>query len=1091
MSIGLFCAAVSLLRGTVAAESLSQELAAEGAKALAQAAREEGNAVRGAILFHSASIACGKCHAPGKDLLGPDLTTIDEDAADDEQLVESLLFPSKVIKEGFESVIVLTNAGKMITGRVVQRNPRRLVLDDPTGDGRRITLAMDDLDVIESSRQSIMPDGLIDQLSDRRQFLDVTRYVMQIAAGGPSQSAEWKPMVRAEQSVALSAELRGIVLLGELGCLACHADASGSEVIRTKQGPDLSEVGGRINPYYIQRFIADPSGVKPHTTMPDLTARLDADARQEAAQAITQYLVSLGSQTFQPQAADRTAVPRGRSLFHSVGCVACHSPRDDHGLELIPAGSSPGDSVPLGRLDEKYSLDSLLALLKDPHAVRPSDRMPDMRLTHWEARDVASYLLKDARVAAALRYTVYQGEVSRGFDRLADKECETGLIDGFTLVPLAAYRDHYTLRFQGFLRITRPGPYTFLLNGGRLSVDGRQVISLATDAADPSRLRRGAVTLTAGAHAIELVSLQINQGGTLDLQMEGPGLPNGPLPRGMLSAEFDPPQAFRPFPLDPALVAQGKKQFGELGCAQCHQTGQGASRQPDKRGYPSLDRLRADQGCLSGKAGPWPRYQLDESSRDAILAALARRPKELTDEQRIALDLTRFNCLACHRRGQLGGVSALRVGYFQSADHNLGEQGRIPPPLTGVGAKLRPKWIRDVLVNGRTVRPYMRTRMPRYAEENVAGLLDLFERTDRLPDVTFPTVADEKEMRQTGLQMAGSQGLNCVACHLFKQKQSETMPAVDLVEMAERLKKEWFTHYMVNPQQFSPNTVMPSFFPGGRSVRDDILDGDTSLQVEALWLYLQDGRQANTPRGLVREPMELVVAEEAVMLRRSYQGIGKRGIGVGYPNRVNLAFDAEQMRLAMIWKGKFVDPAGAWSGQGSGTARPLGTDLIRFPLGPEVDDATNPWSVDELLDMAEGLRSEENHQPQRARPPHHKFLGYTLDDKQRPTFLYQFENVRIEDYALDPGDPDSETALIRRTLTFQSDSPRANVVFRAAQHERIIAQADGRFLVGEKLRIRVISPRRGRIVETTSGQQLRVPLDIPAGKSTLVLEYTW
>ena len=59
------------------------------------------------------------------------------------------------------------------------------------------------------------------------------------------------------------------------------------------------------------------------------------------------------------------------------------------------------------------------------------------------------------------------------------------------------------------------------------------------------------------------------------------------------------------------------------------------------------------------------------------------------------------------------------------------------------------------------------------------------------------------------------------------------------------------------------------------------------------------------------------------MLRRSYPGIGKRGIGVGYPGGVNLAFDAEQMRLAMIWKGKFLDPGGVWTGQGHGTARPM------------------------------------------------------------------------------------------------------------------------------------------------------------------------
>ena len=51
-------------------------------------------------------------------------------------------------------------------------------------------------------------------------------------------------------------------------------------------------------------------------------------------------------------------------------------------------------------------------------------------------------------------------------------------------------------------------------------------------------------------------------------------------------------------------------------------------------------------------------------------------------------------------------------------------------------------------------------------------------------------------------------------------------------------------------------------------------------------------------RSSIIEPIELLATDEAVMLRRSYPGIGKRGIGVGYPNQVNLAFDAEQMRLA-------------------------------------------------------------------------------------------------------------------------------------------------------------------------------------------------
>ncbi|MEO2014065.1 MAG: hypothetical protein ABGZ53_06805 [Fuerstiella sp.] len=196
---------------------------------------------------------------------------------------------------------------------------------------------------------------------------------------------------------------------------------------------------------------------------------------------------------------------------------------------------------------------------------------------------------------------------------------------------------------------------------------------------------------------------------------------------------------------------------------------------------------------------------------------------------------------------------------------------------------------------------------PQYGESNVGHLIGLLQDIDSVPVVAHASFDDQKDMRKTGLRIAGNKGLNCVACHTYKYKISDTMPAVDLTEMAERLQKDWFYHYMLAPQQFSPNTVMPSFWPGGKAIRKD-LEGDSSFQVEAIWQCLNDGRQMGTPSGVVREPLEIVVGSEARMLRRNYPGIGKRGIGVGYPGGVNLAWDAEQMRLAIIWQGKFVDP---------------------------------------------------------------------------------------------------------------------------------------------------------------------------------------
>ncbi len=50
-------------------------------------------------------------------------------------------------------------------------------------------------------------------------------------------------------------------------------------------------------------------------------------------------------------------------------------------------------------------------------------------------------------------------------------------------------------------------------------------------------------------------------------------------------------------------------------------------------------------------------------------------------------------------------------------------------------------------------------------------------------------MVDPKEIKKVGADLAGSGGLNCIACHTFQQKLSQTMPAVDLTEMAQRLHK--------------------------------------------------------------------------------------------------------------------------------------------------------------------------------------------------------------------------------------------------------------------------------------------------------------
>jgi putative heme-binding domain-containing protein len=187
-----FCLAVA--QAPAKEQTLSKQLAAEGATSLARAARKHGSSIRGAILFPQKQLTCATCHAPGSQDLGPNLTQIGKDVTD-EHFVESILQPSKVITKGFESVKILTESGEVVVGRIVTDDDAELVLRDPAEAKKLIRLDRKDIEQISPNQKSTMPDGLADQLEDRQQFLDLVKYLMDIAAtSGPSSLSRASPL---------------------------------------------------------------------------------------------------------------------------------------------------------------------------------------------------------------------------------------------------------------------------------------------------------------------------------------------------------------------------------------------------------------------------------------------------------------------------------------------------------------------------------------------------------------------------------------------------------------------------------------------------------------------------------------------------------------------------------------------------------------------------------------------------------------------------------------------------------------------------------------------------------------------------------
>ncbi len=98
--------------------ALEQQLLSEPVQDLAADAREKGDAMRGAFLFHSPGLGCVKCHGASRSdsSLGPDLSSWKK-AVDDVHLVESVLRPSKKIDPQYRSLMVVTSDGRTLAGR--------------------------------------------------------------------------------------------------------------------------------------------------------------------------------------------------------------------------------------------------------------------------------------------------------------------------------------------------------------------------------------------------------------------------------------------------------------------------------------------------------------------------------------------------------------------------------------------------------------------------------------------------------------------------------------------------------------------------------------------------------------------------------------------------------------------------------------------------------------------------------------------------------------------------------------------------------------------------------------------------------------
>ena len=326
---------------------------------------------------------------------------------------------------------------------------------------------------------------------------------------------------------------------------------------------------------------------------------------------------------------------------------------------------------------------------------------------------------------------------------------------------------------------------------------------------------------------------------------------------------------------EPKKISGGDAHIGKIlmagaGCASCHQLGDVPAVIGSKLAELGQNRVK---GCLATEVkarGRAPDFEFNKDDVMAIRGFIKTNHKAL-----LVCDTVEFSerhiasnrCNACHQRDHtLSVISGMNTTIEKLlatlppeppaeriADHGAdhGENGGAAavnpaPSLTLSGDKLRPEWIAK-FVGGELpyrTRPWLNQRMPAFPVR--ADLLGQgLAMSHGMPPVTPADPPSSGPGAEDGRKLLGSDGgFNCIQCHGVGAAPAVAVfeaPGVNLGYANQRLQKDFYHRWMLNPLSFDPTTRMPKFSPDGVTTPlSDVLGGQARDQFEALWQALDD-----------------------------------------------------------------------------------------------------------------------------------------------------------------------------------------------------------------------------------------------------------
>ncbi|MAZ68668.1 MAG: hypothetical protein CMG49_04810 [Candidatus Marinimicrobia bacterium] len=217
----------------------------------------------------------------------------------------------------------------------------------------------------------------------------------------------------------------GLMLIDQSGCNNCHHIESYQAM--GKSGPPLTHLDEKLDKDWVKKWIKNPQSFRYNTWMPhffDQSNNSDEESvkRSNATiYAITEYLYPDGDkENFDNSNEFIGDAENGQKLFNAVGCQGCHVIETEstelgdvdvpYEMYISNHGYEPDTSgVGYEKMDRytllKYQGPNLIGMgsksdakwiynwIKHPEKYWPDTKMPNLRLTHEEAKDITAYLL--------------------------------------------------------------------------------------------------------------------------------------------------------------------------------------------------------------------------------------------------------------------------------------------------------------------------------------------------------------------------------------------------------------------------------------------------------------------------------------------------------------------------------------------------------------------------------------------------------------------------------------------------------------------------------------------------------------------------